>query len=376
MDHVRLRAGAGAAALCALAFSQPVAALQMTFSDGRPGYIESINSVTYGKAMAKIRWNDALGNVRRAVVGLTPVASKVASFVPKVVSGRLIVSMAVAGVLTEAMIGSINHFYPGTIFDPNGVAARPSSAPSLKPCEGSLLQIPDADGVKHASYAYVPCYLWASAPTRLVMRLPSGDTWQPDPAWFNQYGNGTDTYRDVYAVAQTAPALSVRGMRELTRFQPEKTLDVPADPTPLTGEELKPALMDPATLGVLAANDALPDDLWEPVDAATLEADPETSQPGEGESTLPQDTTMTDVSRSIIDVREWFTPDAWGWLPRSCSLPGPITPIARFPEWRIDFSQYQNSFCPMIATYVVPASDLTAIIIFLTLVLRVRTGGA
>ena len=208
-----------------------------------------------------------------------------------------------------------------------------------------------------------------------MLRLPPASPWNPDPTWLNEYGVGSDQQRDIWYVEASNPAVSVRGMREIIRPQPEKQLQMPAVSTPLTPAELTQGLMTPEVIGPLALNDVLPAELWEPLRVEDLEQDPETTQPGEGENELPSDTTMGDVDRSIIDVRSFFAPDSWGWLPRSCSLPGPITPIDRWPEWKVDFSQYERDFCPLIGAYVVPASDLTAILIFLSIVLRVRTGG-
>ncbi len=372
MDHIPLKAIVFAGLACCATPSQ---ALQMTFTDGRPGYIESINSVTYGKAMAKIRWNDALGNVRRAVVALEPVASRVASLVPMIISKRLIVGTAVTYALAEAMEASLNRFFPGTTFAPDGTPFRPANAPQFDPCESNLISLPDADGVKHAAYGYLPCYAWASAPTRLVLRLPLDSNWSPPNEWLHQYGTGSDQYRDAWGATKANPGQSTRVFREVIRPQPDKKLELKADPKPLTAEEQTQAFMQPDVVGPLAGSDALPGDLWKPVDPGQLESDPGTTPPGE-ESNLPQDTTMDDVDRNTVDVRQWFKPKTWGWLPRTCTLPGPITPVAKFPDWKIDFKQYENDFCPLIGTYVVPASDLTAIIIFLSLVLRVRTGGA
>lgn len=372
MDRFPLKLGA---VLVGLTLTAPAsAALTVPFVDGRTGTIETLNKVIDGRASALVRWTDSLGNVRRSAVALRPVAAQGGALATRILGGRLVASASIALLLAEAMRGSLTQLWPEVQVE-NGVAIRPSTMPSWQLCEGSLVSVADAGGAKHNSFAYLPCYSWGSAPTRLVLRLPPAYPWNPDPTWIHQYGVGSDQQRDVWYVEASNPAVSVRGMREIIRPQPEKQLEMPAVSTPLTPAELTQGLMTPEVIGPLAINDALPAELWEPLRVEDLEQDPETTQPGEGETELPSDTSMGDVDRSVIDVRTWFTPDSWGWLPRSCSLPGPITPIDRWPEWRIDFSQYERDFCPIIGAYVVPASDLTAILIFLSIVLRVRTGG-
>lgn len=372
MDRFPLKIGA---ALVALVLTAPVnAALTVPFVDGRTGTIETLNRVVDGRASALVRWTDSLGNVRRSAVALRPIAAQGGALATRILGGRLVASASIALLLAEAMRGSLTHLWPEVQVQ-DGVAIRPSSMPAWQLCESNLVSVADAGGAKHSSYAYLPCYAWGSAPTRLVLRLPPAYPWNPDPRWMNEYGVGTDQQRDVWYVEASNPAVSVRGMREIIRPQPEKQLEMPAVSTPLTPVELTQGLMTPEVIGPLALNDALPAELWEPLRVEDLEQDPETTQPGEGETELPSDTSMGDVDRSIIDVRSFFAPDSWGWLSRSCSLPGPITPIDRWPEWKVDFSQYERDFCPLIGAYVVPASDLTAILIFLSIVLRVRTGG-
>ncbi|HDX8616820.1 TPA: hypothetical protein RQN55_003020 [Aeromonas dhakensis] len=373
MDRFRLKM---AAVLVGLTLTAPAsAALTVPFVDGRTGTIETLNKVVDGRASALVRWTDSLGNVRRSAVALRPIAAQGGALATRILGGRLVASASIALLLAEAMRGSLTHLWPEVQVQ-DGVAIRPSAMPAWQLCESNLISVADSGGAKHNSYGYLPCYAWGSAPTRLVLRLPPAYPWNPDPTWLNEYGVGSDTQRDVWYVEASNPAVSVRGMRELIRPQPEKQLQMPSVSTQLTPEELTQGLMAPEVIGPLAINDALPAELWEPLRIEDLEQDPETTQPGEGETELPPDATMSDVDRSVIDVRTWFTPDSWGWLPRSCSLPGPVTPLDRWPEWKVDFSQYERDFCPLISTYVVPASDLTAILIFLSIVLRVRTGGA
>lgn len=373
MDRFSLKLGA---VLVSLTLAGPAsAALSVPFVDGRTGTIETLNRVVDGRASALVRWTDSLGNVRRSAVALRPVAAQGGALATRILGGRLVASASIALLLAEAMRGSLTNLWPEVQVE-NGVAIRPSTMPAWQPCESSLVSVADADGAKHASYAFLPCYSWVSAPTRLVLRLPPAYPWNPDPSWLNLHDVGSDKMRDTWYVEASQPGVSVRGMREIIRPQPEKQLQMPSVSTQLTPAELTQGLMTPEVIGPLALNDALPAELWEPLRVEDLEQDPETTQPGEGETELPPDATMGDVDRSIIDVRSFFSPDSWGWLPRSCSLPGPITPIDRWPELRVDFSQYERDFCPLIATYVVPASDLTAILIFLSIVLRVRTGGA
>ncbi|MGN4986737.1 hypothetical protein [Aeromonas hydrophila] len=373
VDHFRLKL---AAVLVGLTLTAPASAgLTVPFVDGRTGTIETLNRVVDGRASALVRWTDSLGNVRSSAVALRPIAAQGGALATRILGGRLVASASIALLLAEAMRGSLTQLWPEIQVE-NGVAVRPSAMPSWQLCESNLVSVADVGGVKHNSYAFLPCYAWGSAPTRLVLRLPPAYPWNPDPTWLHEYGVGSDAQRDVWYVEASNPAVSVRGMREIIRPQPEKQLEMPAVSTPLTPQELTTGLMVPEVIGPLAINDALPAELWEPLRAEDLEQDPETTQPGEGESELPSDTTMGNVDRSIIDVRSFFAPDSWGWLPRSCSLPGSITPIDRWPEWTVDFSQYERDFCPIIGAYVVPASDLTAILIFLSIVLRVRTGGA
>lgn len=372
MDPFRLRL---AAVLVGLALTAPAsAALSVPFVDGRTGTIETLNRVVDGRASALVRWTDSLGNVRRSAVALRPVAAQGGALATRILGGRLVASASIALLLAEAMRGSLTQLWPEVQVE-NGVAIRPSTMPAWQPCEPNLVTVADADGAKHGSYAFLPCYSWVSAPTRLVLRLPPAYPWNPDPTWLNRYDVGSDKVRDTWYVEASNPGVSERGMREIIRPQPEKQLQMPSVSTQLTSAELTQGLMTPEVIGPLALNDALPAELWEPLRVEDLEQDPETTQPGEGETELPSDAGMNDVDRSVIDVRTWFTPDSWGWLPRSCSLPGPITPIDRIPEWTVDFSQYERDFCPLIGAYVVPASDLTAILIFLSIVLRVRTGG-
>ncbi|MGE6123816.1 hypothetical protein ACLH0G_03775 [Aeromonas rivipollensis] len=372
MDRFPLKLGA---VLVSLTLAGPAAAaLTVPFVDGRTGTIESLNRVIDGRASALVRWTDSLGNVRRSAVALRPIAAQGGALATRILGGRLVASASIALLLAEAMRGSLTNLWPEVQVE-NGVAIRPSTMPAWQLCESNLLSVADADGAKHASYAFLPCYSWASAPTRLVLRLPPAYPWNPDPTWLNEYDIGLDRVRDTWYVEASNPGVSVRGMREIIRPQSEKQLEMPVVSTPLTPAELTQGLMTPEVIGPLAINDSLPAELWEPLRAEELEQDPDTTQPGEGETELPPDATMSDVDRSIIDVRTWFTPDSWGWLPRSCEFPGPITPIDRWPQLTVDFSQYEHDFCPLIGTFVVPASDLTAILIFLSIVLRVRTGG-
>lgn len=374
MDHFSLKM---CAALVVLGLSGPVsAALNVPIIGGKTGTIETLNRVVDGRAHALVRWTDQLGNVRRTAVALRPVAAQGGALVTRVLGGRLMATATVGLLLAEAVRGSLTSMWPDVQVRPDGVAVRPSTLPDWQTCERDLIKAPDASGVKRSAYGYLPCYMWASAPARLVLRLPATDPWRPDPAWLNEYDLGSERTREEFFVPAAQPGIAERGFREIIRPQPEKQLEMPQTEASLSPSELTTALMTPGVIGPLAQHDQLPAELWEPLRLSELETDPGSTEPGEGGSELPPDVGMGDVDRQVLDVRTWFTPDTWGWLPRTCSLPGAVVPLPQFPEWKIDFSQHEGAFCPLIRTYVVPASDLTAIVVFLTIVLRVRTGGA
>lgn len=362
--------------LAVLASAPAVAALQVPIIGGKTGTIETLNRVVDGRASALLRWTDSLGNIRRTTVALRPVAAQAGALATRVLAGRLMVAASVGLLLAESMRGSLTALWPDVKITADGTAVRPGETLPWQACEPDLVRVADSTGTKRSAYAFLPCYTWASAPTRVALRLPPETNFSPDPAWLNQYGVATDSTRDAWYVPAATPTVAERGFREIIRPQPEKSLALPATEATLTDAQLTQAVMQPETLGALAQADAIPSSFWEPVAVTDLEADTSTTQPGEGESTLPPDVTMADVARTSIDVRSWYNPDSWGWLPRSCSLPGPYTPIQRYPQWTINFSQYQGDFCPAIGRYVAPASDLVAILIFVSIVMRVRTGGA
>lgn len=362
--------------LAVLAAGPAFGALQVPIVGGKTGTIETLNRVVDGRATALLRWTDSLGNIRRTTVALRPVAAQAGGLAVRVLGGRLMVAATVGALLAESLRGSLTALWPDVKISADGTAVRPGETLPWQACQADLVRVPDSTGTNRSGYAFLPCYSFASAPTRLVLRVPPKTNFAPDPLWLNQYGVSSDSTRDAWYVPAATPTVAERGFREIIRPQPEKLLALPTVEAPLTDAQLTQAVMQPETLGALAQADAIPSAFWEPVSVTDLEADSSTTQPGAGETELPPDVTMADVARSSVDVRAWFTPDSWGWLPRSCSLPGPVTPIARYPQWRVDFSQYEGDFCPVISRYVAPASDLLALMIFVSIVMRVRTGGA
>ena len=223
-----------------------------------------------------------------------------------------------------------------------------------------------------SAFGYLPCAYPSTAPTQLIIRVPVDSSWQPSAEWLNQYGTSSRKTRELPFVLQGGDhADTATGFYEYSRPQPTTAVDVPTSSVTSMGEAEQAALlMDPNVIGPLAQADAIPPDFFQAVDTATAANPDNTTDDG---SELPDGPDIGDVDRSVFDLRGWFNPAGWGWLPQQCHWPAIEVP--GFPEWRVDLGQHDAWSCPPLSTYVATAMDIVAVLLFLGIVIRTRTGG-
>jgi len=355
-----------------LVLAAPVWALQVPISGGGLATIETMQSVTQNSVLAGLRWTDSLGNVRRATASLRPVASRAAGLVTGILGRRLLVGAAVAAALYESVTALLPE--DARVTEDGAVYRVGASLGGVPECESALLRVKNESDDTVSAYAYLPCYRVLVAPLRLVLRVPAADGWAPSEQWLNQYGTGSVETRALPFLRPGQTTVTETGFVEA--IKPElssmTSADAAADMPPgnddaYTETQLAELLMTPDVIGELVQASALPADLWEPVD---LETDEEEGTETDGGSDLVE-TTMDDVSRSVLDIRDWYDPGAWGWLPRTCHFPDIHL------EWgdiSIPLSDNEAWACPQLAAWGGTINDVLGIIIFLSVVLRVREG--
>lgn len=347
------------------------AAIIIPVSGGGWATMTAISSVDTAKIVGSLRWTDPLGNVKNfPAVNLTrnlPVAASVAR---SILARRLAVGAVVAGVLYESLSAKLG---PDVKISADGTAVRPGKTVPWTTCESNLISTTSVSGgtTKYNSYAYLPCQKSYVGPNRLLLRVPAGYGWTPDSAWLSQYGTPTITTRALpYIPAGSTLAVTGASFVEYVRPQTDTSTTVPAADTPITDDEMSAALMNAAIIGQLAQADAVPPDFFAPVDLST---DAGSTPPTDGGSEIPDGPDMGDVSHEFFDLRSWYNPDQWGWLPRACHWP--VIEVPGYPEWTIDLGQHDSWSCPLLSTYVARAMDFLAVIIFVSIAFRTRTGG-
>ena len=332
----------------------------------------AITSVDTAKIVGNLRWKDPLGNIKTATgVAVRPQVSAAASLARGILARRLVVGAAVAALLYESLSSKLG---PGTEISADGTPQTVVAGTPVVACTMTYIKVPalGTSSPTVSAFGYLPCAYPSTAPTRLIIRVPVNSAWQPSAEWLNQYGTSSRTTRQLPFVLQGGDhADTSTGFYEYTRPQPTTAVDVPTSSVASMGEaEQARLLMDPNVIGPLAQADAIPPDFFQAVDTAT-DTDPgSTSDDG---SELPDGPDIGDVDRSSFDLRGWFNPAGWGWLPQQCHWPRIEVP--GYPEWTIDLGQHDAWSCPLLSQYVATAMDIVAILLFLGIVIRTRTGG-
>lgn len=346
------------------------AAVIIPTASGGWATMSAITSVDTAKIVGNLRWADPLGNVKTATgVAVRPQVGAAASLARGILARRLVVGATVAALLYETLSTKLA---PGTQISADGTPQVVTDGTPVLACTMTYIKVP-ATGTTSplvSSFGYLPCAYSSTAPTRLIIRVPVNSGWQPSQEWLNQYGTSSRTTRQSPFVLQGADhADTVTGFYEYSRPQPTTVVDVPTSSvTSMSEAEQARLLMDPAVIGALAQADAIPPNFFQPVDTAT---DP--GNVSDDGSELPDGPDIGDVDRSVFDLRGWFNPAGWGWLPQQCHWPAIDVP--GFPEWRIDLGEHDSWSCPLLSQYVATAMDIVAVLLFLGIVIRTRTGG-
>jgi len=334
--------------------------------------MSAITSVDTARIVGNLRWTDSLGNVKTATgVAVRPQIGAAASLARGILARRLVVGAVVATALYETLSTKLA---PGTEISADGTPQVVVAGTPVVACTMSYIKVPAIGTASPtvSAFGYLPCAYSSTAPTRLIIRVPVNSSWQPSESWLNQYGASTKTTRALPFVLQGGDhADTTSGFYEYQRPQPTTAVDVPTSSvTAMSEAEQAQLLMDPEVIGPLASSDAIPPNFFEPVDLATATSPDATTDEG---SELPDGPDIGDVDRSVFDLRSWFNPSQWGFLPQQCHWPAIEVP--GYPEWRIDLGEHDAWSCPLLSTYVATAMDIVAILLFLGIVIRTRTGG-
>ena len=368
---MRYRARWALAGLFSLAAASAAsAAIIVPTASGGWATMTAITSVDTAKIVGNLRWSDPLGNIKTATgVAVRPQVSAAASLARGLLARRLVLGAVVAAALYETLSTKLA---PGTQISPDGTPQVVVSGTPVVACTMTYIKALGTTTPLVSSFGYLPCAYSSTAPTRLIIRVPLNSAWQPSAEWLNQYGTSSKTTRQLPFVLQGGDhADTTSGFYEYTRPQPTTAVDVPTSSVTSMGEaEQARLLMDPNVIGPLAQADAIPPDFFQAVDTAT-DTDPgSTSDDG---SELPDGPDIGDVDRSSFDLRAWFNPAGWGFLPQQCHWPAIDVP--GFPEWRVDLGEHDAWSCPLLSQYVATAMDIVAVLLFLGIVIRTRMGG-